>query len=194
MSLTLKPLSIQNESELVSLASSAFQEEPFQYKILDREVGTKQSGTADLIGLDGNKGLILIHILSSGKEAGGVNASLSNYYWACENILNIKKMYPQFNIDPSVTPKIIYLAKSFSPSVKRNLSLLNVPVETAQYQSFEVNGIPCIHLEKTAVSESSEALWDIQVERLKKEFSGSNALSEDEIATFLNFEKEYRSE
>ena len=194
MSLTLKPLDIDNKKELISLAANQLKELPHDYKILDEQVGTKESGYADLIAVDDQNGLVLFYILSLPQASAQIAQSLSNYYWACENILNIKKMYAQAPIDGAVSPKIVYLAKDFSRSTKKALSLLGVSLQALQYQAFDVNGIPCLYLEKIGLKENKESMWELELQKLKKEFSGHDALSEEELAEFLNFEHEKSSE
>lgn len=194
MSLALKPLDIQNKKELISLASGQLKVDPYNYKILDEKVGTKESGYADLIGLDNQNRLTLFHFLSPKKESTQISESLSNYYWACENILNIQKMYAQAGIDSAASPKIVYLTRHLIPSTKRALSLLGVDLQVYQYQSFDVNGIPCLYLEKVCLKDDRQAMWDVELEKLKKEFSGNDALSEEELSEFLNYEQEQKSE
>lgn len=194
MSLSLKPLAIENKNELISLAITQLKEEPYGFKILDREVGTKRSGYADLVALDKQNVLNLIFVFLPFKESLQLNSTLTNYYWACENILNLKKMYPNASIESGVAPKIVYLANQFSAETKKALSLLDIQIETIKYQAFEVNQIPCLYLEKSSIKENDEALWDLQAERLKKEFSGKNILSEEEILEFLSFEKGQKPE
>ncbi len=188
MSLTLKPLEIENKKELISLASNQLKEPPYDYKILDEHVGTQESGYADLIAIDKQNVLALFYCLSPLQASTQIAQSLSNYYWACENILNVKKMYAHAHIDGAVSPKIVYIARDFSRATKKALSLLGVDLQALQYQAFDVNGIPCLYLEKIGLKESKESMWDLELQKLKKEFSGHDALSEEELAEFLKYE------
>ncbi len=194
MSLALKPLTIDNKKELLSLASHQLKEDPHSFTILDEQVGTKESGYADLIGVDKEGALVLFYLLSANKESTQIAQSLSNYYWACENILNIKKMYPQSNLDAGSSPKVVYIARQFARQTKKSLSLLGVEIQAYQYQAFDVNAIPCLYLEKVCLKESGQSMWDVELEKLKKEFSGKDALSEDELSEFLNYDSEQKPE
>lgn len=194
MSLALKPLTINNKKELISLATGQFREDPYSINILDERVGTRESGFADLLGVDKEGHLVLIYVSLSANDSAIIPKSLSNYYWACENILNIKKMYPQANINTSASPKAVYLSRLFSKETKKTLSFLDIATQAFQFQGFEVNGIPCLYLEKIALSESKDSFWDLELEKLKKEFSGKEALSEEELEAFINFEQGSSSE
>jgi len=194
VSVILKPIEIVNKGELVSLVSSQLKEEPTHFQILDRDVGTRESGFADLVAVDLKFRLTLFYFLTPLKESIQIAQTLSNYHWACENFLNIKKMYPQAEINTGEMPQVVYLAPLFAHPIKKVLSLLRLDVSAFQYQSFQVNGIPCLHLEKVGIQVGEAPLMDLQVEKLKSEYSGRKGLSNEEILEFLNFEREQRFE
>lgn len=190
MSLALKPIEISNKNELLSLVVGQLKEEPHSFQILDRQLGTRSSGTADLVALDAEGRLSLLYLLPEKEEEGFLSA-LSNYVWACENIFNIKKIYPQAGFSASEAPRLVFLARTFSSKLRKAFDLLKAEKLLAlEYRSFEVNGLPCLLLEPIKLHEAEEALQDIEIERLKREFAtGSRFLSEEEILEFINFEK-----
>lgn len=190
MSLILKPIEIPNPNELLSLAAGPFKEAPFHFQILDRNVGTRKSGTADFVAVDADKRLNLVYLLAEKPESRFFSA-VSNYFWACENILNLKKMYPQGEWTASAEPRLVFLSPHFSSSLKKVLTLLKAETLALEYRVFEANAVPCLLLERVLLREDETALREIELEKLKKEYStGARFLSEEEILEFLNFEKQ----
>lgn len=128
MASILKRVETHSQEEIKNLISE-------NYKVLDKNLeliggslGTRGEKLWDLIGIDKNKRLVLIDVELRYTDK-MLYHIVNRLDWAWENIDNIIKMHPSYEINGDQIPRAIIIAPSYSPFFRKSITYLTYRIK-----------------------------------------------------------------
>ena len=200
MPMLLKPISISDRKFLLNIFAQCLNDWD-ELRIIDKELGSPQRGTIDLLAVDKEKKPHLITIGNINIEEGLVRC-LTGYRWFKENQPILKRIFPPEEMNFDIPVKLVLFAEQVIPEASRlTQEISKVPISLYRYTCFGSKNDPMIHLEsldpkpslqddihivKTETQIESKGL---DVDEIKKRLRIELAdLNSKEIEEFLNFD------
>ena len=196
----LKPITITDRETLLRIFIQSLSDWN-ELRIIDKELGSPQRGTIDLLAVDRKKRPHLITIGHINIEEGLVRC-LTGYRWFKENQSILKRIFSPEEIDLDLPVKLLLFTGQVIPeSSKLTQEISRVPISLYRYTCFGSVDDPMIYIESL---DSEPSLPDdeqevkaepqieskgIDIEEIKKRLRIELAdLNNKEIEEFLNLD------
>jgi hypothetical protein len=132
MTMTIKKIEVFTKEEITALVAEQHKALDNGLELIGERLGKKGETPWDLVGVDGEKRLVLIQVEALAADR-ILSALLSRLDWAWEHLETIARMYPDHGIDCSRLPRVLVIAPEFSPALKRSMSYLTYRVSISLY-------------------------------------------------------------
>lgn len=196
----LKPITITDRKFLLNIFAQCLNNWG-KWRIIDKELGSPQRGTIDLLAVDREKKPHLITIGHINIEEGLVRC-LTGYRWFKENLSILKRIFSPEEMDFGLPVKLVLLTEQVIPEAsKLTQEISKVPISLYRYTCFGSKDDPMIHLEsldsqplssdeeRTLKTEPQIESKGINIEEIKKRLRIELAdLNDTEIEEFLNLD------
>lgn len=196
----LKPITITDRKFLLKIFAQCLNDLD-EWRIIDKELGSPQRGTIDLLAVDKEKKPHLITIGHINIEEGLVRC-LTGYRWFRENQSILKRIFPPEEMNFDLPVKLVLLAERIIPETsKLTQEISKVPISLYRYTCFGSKDDPMIHLEsldsqpslpdekQTVKTEPQIDSKVVDIGEIKKRLRIELAdLNDKEIEEFLNFD------
>ncbi|MGA1842627.1 MAG: hypothetical protein ACMUIU_18585 [bacterium] len=196
----LKPITITDRKFLMRIFIQCLSDWD-GLRIIDKELGSPQRGTVDLLAVDKKKKPHLITIGPVNIEEGLVRC-LTGYRWFKENQSILKRIFSPEEMDFDLPVKLLLFTEQVIPEAsKLTQEISRVPISLYRYTCFGSKDDPMIYVESldsqpTFPDEGQEAETEpqidskgINIEEIKKKLRIELAdLNTKEIEEFLNFD------
>ena len=196
----LKPVTITDRKSLLNIFTQCLNDWD-ELRIIDKELGSPQRGTIDLLVVDKKMKPHLITIGHINIEEGLVRC-LTGYRWFKENQSILKRIFSPEEMNFDLQVKLVLFTEQVIPEAsKLTQEISKVPISLYRYTCFGSKDDPMIYFESL---DSQPSLPDeeqagktepqiepkgINIEEIKKRLSIELAdLNNKEIEEFLNFD------
>jgi hypothetical protein len=196
----LKPITIADRKLLLKIFAQCLNDWD-EWRIIDKELGSPQRGTIDLLAVDKEKKPHLITIGHINIEEGLIRC-LTGYRWFRENQSILKRIFSPDEMDFDLPVKLVLFAEQVVPETsKLTQEISKVPISLYRYTCFGPKDDPMIHLEsldsqpsspdeeQALKTEPQTASKGVDIGEIKKRLRIELAdLNDKEIEEFLNFD------
>ncbi len=128
----IKKIEVFTKEEITALVAEQHKSLDEGLELIGERLGKKGEAPWDLVGIDREKRLVLIHVEALTADR-ILSALLSRLDWAWEHLDGIARMYPDYGIDCNRLPRVCVVAPGFSPSMKRSMGYLTYRVSMGLY-------------------------------------------------------------
>lgn len=196
----LKPITITDRKTLLRIFIKSLSDWN-ELRIIDKELGSPQRGTIDLLAVDRKKKPHLITIGHINIEEGLVRC-LTGYRWFKENQSILKRIFSPEEMDSDLPVKLLLFTEQVIPEAsKLTQEISRVPISLYRYTCFGSVDDPMIYIEsldsepsfpddeQEAKTEPQIESKGIDIEEIKKRLRIELAdLNNKEIEEFLNLD------
>jgi hypothetical protein len=196
----LKPVTITDRKSLLKIFTLCLNDWD-KLRIIDKELGSPQRGTIDLLAVDKKRKPHLITIGDINIEEGLIRC-LTGYRWFKENKSILKRIFSPEEMNFDLPVKLVLFTEQVIPEAsKLTQEISKVPISLYRYTCFGSKDDPMVYLEsldsqpslpdeeETVKTEPHMEPKGINIEEIKKRLSIELAdLNDKEIEEFLNFD------
>jgi len=174
-----------DKKELATLFLDELEKMDLDFSVVDFDLGCREYGVVDILSVTDEGQLVLIDLLTDGGDVSLVKF-LNKLKFVMDLRVNLKDLYPRYDIDPDVVPSMMIIAPEFPPSFCRSLSFIgNVKIELFLYKTEEKHGKKKLRLLNLPQEKRRKTVSDIDElkRRLKKEMKH---IDSSEIDSFFS--------
>jgi hypothetical protein len=132
MTMHIKKIDVFTKEEITALVAEQHKALDEGLVLLGERLGKKGEPPWDLVGIDGERRLVLIDVQTLIADR-MLSPLLSRLDWAWEHLDVIARMYPDQEIDCNRLPRVCVVAPDFAPALKRSIHYLNYRVSIGLY-------------------------------------------------------------
>ncbi len=173
-----------DKKELTTLFLDELEKMDLGFSVVDFDLGCREYGIIDVLSITDEGQLVLIDLLSDGQEVSLVK-SLNKLRFVLDLRVNLKDLYPKYDISSDMIPSMMILAPEFPPSFCRSLTFIeNFRIELFLYKTEEKHGKRKLKLFNVPHEAKRKSVSDLDElkRRLKKEMKNVDS---NEIDSFF---------
>lgn len=130
--MNIKKIETFTREEVTALLVEQHEDLDKGLELIGERLGKKGEPGWDLVGVDGDRRLVLIAVEVSAADT-ILSQLLSRLDWAWEHLDVVARMYPSYAIDCDRLPRVFVVAPDFAPALKRSMTYLNYRVNISLY-------------------------------------------------------------
>jgi len=177
------------KKELVTLFLDELEKMDVAFSVVDFDLGCREYGIIDILSVTDEGQLVLIDLLTDGQQVSLVKF-LNKLRFVLELRVNLKCLYPKYDIDSDITPSMMIIAPDFSPGFCRSLSFIeNFRVELFMYRTEEKHGKRKLKLFNVPHQEKQKSVSDLDGLKRKLKKETKNVDSNEINSFFKHYDK-----